>query len=517
MTIKLVRKSRIDNQVIIYNDTEDMFSLINNDNIIIESSDDISSLTASASWRRPTRDEVSSYVYTNNREIHAPALKDKSVLQKMLETDKITTSALTASLPDLKRLYEWAESAYSPDDVEEEPDDLDDAWDYYAVSDIPYSPRVNDLYAADRDGDMFKWDGEFIPTDDTVEAFEAPTVVDVDPESAQALRQWLIMNKSEDDPYFDISEIDPEEKALFDAALREMDTYMLDTAASVLSSASKLWYDDHDKYLRQETQSRDWHGRYNGPQAPKERKLFFPKARIHGDVNYDMWGGIMSYVKDCMDEAASGIDNAMYIAIVDPVDTSAVLDLIAIIINETNGEPASWVRRNGEWVQDNIYLDTIRSATPPTTVVLDKDDVEDVVKQVDATDEEKAEGTASVEDHEEYICAALANNSPELIPAEWKKESRSSLFGKYGEVITAGGVPGIADTPEDFAATARLKKYWAFGKGTAKWLPGTPGDLTRLHNHLAKYVGPNRAWGLAQNIFKMHFGVDNNTYDKATS
>ena len=302
MTIKLVRKSRIDNQVIIYNDTEDMFSLINNDNIIIESSDDISSLTASASWRRPTRDEVSSYVYTNNREIHAPALKDKSVLQKMLETDKITTSALTASLPDLKRLYEWAESAYSPDDVEEEPDDLDDAWDYYAVSDIPYSPRVNDLYAADRDGDMFKWDGEFIPTDDTVEAFEAPTVVDVDPESAQALRQWLIMNKSEDDPYFDISEIDPEEKALFDAALREMDTYMLDTAASVLSSASKLWYDDHDKYLRQETQSRDWHGRYNGPQAPKERKLFFPKARIHGDVNYDMWGGIMSYVKDCMDD-----------------------------------------------------------------------------------------------------------------------------------------------------------------------------------------------------------------------
>ena len=207
----------------------------------------------------------------------------------------------------------------------------------------------------------------------------------------------------------------------------------------------------------------------------------------------------------------------MYIAIVDPVDTSAVLDLIAIIINETNGEPASWVRRNGEWVQDNIYLDTIRSATPPTTVVLDKDDVEDVVKQVDATDEEKIEGTASVEDHEEYICAALANNSPELIPAEWKKESRSSLFGKYGEVITAGGVPGIADTPEDFAATARLKKYWAFGKGTAKWLPGTPGDLTRLHKHLAKYVGPNRAWGLAQNIFKMHFGVDNNTYDKATS
>ena len=114
-----------------------------------------------------------------------------------------------------------------------------------------------------------------------------------------------------------------------------------------------------------------------------------------------------------------------------------------------------------------------------------------------------------VEEKESIIASAISLHMTEVIPQNWYRENLNDLYTEYGEVLTAGGIPGIADTPQDFANTARLKNYWAFGKGTAKWLPGTPGDLTRLHNHLAKYVGPGRAWGLAQNIHKMHFGTTN--------
>lgn len=92
---------------------------------------------------------------------------------------------------------------------------------------------------------------------------------------------------------------------------------------------------------------------------------------------------------------------------------------------------------------------------------------------------------------------------PELIPNNWKS-------------VTAGGVPGIADTPGDFKNTERLMNYWAFGKGAAKIRWGTPGDLTRAHRHLVKYVGPMRAWGLAQNLHKRVMGVPNITHDRAT-
>jgi hypothetical protein len=510
LTIKLVRKSRIDNKVIIYNDTEGLFSLVNDENVITESSDDITALTASASWRRPTRDEVSSYVYKNNRVLHAPSIDHSEEIQQLLQDSKTTTATLLAAIPDFKKLYDWGINIQNQtEQAEKSEPELNPLWSYYAVSDKENTPEVNNLYAADPDGDMFIWDGEaFTPIEDTVDTFEAPTVIDIDPDTAKRLQEWITTTP---DDYLDISELDPEEKALFDAALREMDLYMLDNQAAILSSASKLWYDNHDKYLRQENQSRDWHGRYDGAQAPKERKLFFPKARSNGEVNLDIWKAVLEFVKQNSVEAAAAEEHTMYIAIVDPVDTSAVLDLIAIITNPNNSEPVSWVRRNGEWVQDNTYLDKIKSVTPPTTTILDDDSVSDVIKQIDASDAEKEDSTANVE---EYICAALAHNCPEKINKEWVREPINPLYGKYGEVLTAGGVPGVADTPEDFAAVARLKKYWAFGKGTAKWRPGTDGDLTRLHNHLAKYVGPNRAWGLAQNIFKMHFGMTNNKYDK---
>lgn len=38
-----------------------------------------------------------------------------------------------------------------------------------------------------------------------------------------------------------------------------------------------------------------------------------------------------------------------------------------------------------------------------------------------------------------------------------------------------------------------LERYWKNGKGALKIRWGTPGDWTRCHRHLVKYVGPARA------------------------
>lgn len=53
---------------------------------------------------------------------------------------------------------------------------------------------------------------------------------------------------------------------------------------------------------------------------------------------------------------------------------------------------------------------------------------------------------------------------------------------------------------------ARLKRYWTVGLGAAKIAWATPGDLTRCHMHLAKYVGSENAWGLCQTYHKAATG-----------
>lgn len=54
---------------------------------------------------------------------------------------------------------------------------------------------------------------------------------------------------------------------------------------------------------------------------------------------------------------------------------------------------------------------------------------------------------------------------------------------------------------------AKLRAYWAHGKGRAKWRPGTPGDFNRLVRQLRKYVkNPRILKGLAANIHHMATG-----------
>jgi hypothetical protein len=257
-------------------------------------------------------------------------------------------------------------------------------------------------------------------------------------------------------------------------------------------------------------------------------------------------------------------ENILYFAIVDPVDKTAVVDAVALI--KQNNNPVAWVRSGGTWVKSPEKLSDLQGATPPPVVKLDvPEPVKTVLSQIDGYDQEKGVKTeempiaasgfslfdntlsifkpsdivksvftiSELEESEYLVFAkqhirkrAKALNRMDLVPLEWREASlveigiiethKTPLFGEFGEIITASGVPGIADTPGDFKNTERLMNYWAFGKGAAKIRWGTPGDLTRAHRHLVKYVGPMRAWGLAQNLHKRVMGVPNITHDRAT-
>lgn len=54
-----------------------------------------------------------------------------------------------------------------------------------------------------------------------------------------------------------------------------------------------------------------------------------------------------------------------------------------------------------------------------------------------------------------------------------------------------------------------LRQYWKYGPGALKIAWGTPGDLTRCHRNLMKYVGDEDAWGLCQKYHIELFGRPN--------
>lgn len=85
-----------------------------------------------------------------------------------------------------------------------------------------------------------------------------------------------------------------------------------------------------------------------------------------------------------------------------------------------------------------------------------------------------------------------------LLPDGW-------LEGKAATAELDGLIQAKVMSPSPNAA--RLREYWAHGKGRAKWRPGTPGDFERLRRQLAKYVqNPRILDGLTANIHKLATG-----------
>ena len=163
----------------------------------------------------------------------------------------------------------------------------------------------------------------------------------------------------------------------------------------------------------------------------------------------------------------------VYMAVVDPDDSRAVMALISLVpASTTSTAPMVYKRNQGKWERDPKTLADLSSATPPPVIPLDSETLNDVLQQVDET-QGVAPVTASV---------ALA-----------------ILFG--GDALVAAG--GL-DRNRGNAET--LRRYWTTGKGAAKIRWGTPGDWKRCVRQLSKYMGV-RAKGYCQLRHKEATGI----------
>ena len=504
----------------------------------------------------------------------------------------------------------------------------DDEFGYFAVGQDAGSTMVRQLLAVDYEtGEVYQWTSDgfsIIPEMDMTDVDE-PQIIPIDEMTADELAHWLDSGSAEE---FDVLDTDPEERNLFTLADSELDYDELASAYAILAAAGDGQYTPQERSQNAKAQGRASGGRFGaggGPKAaaapakapaasapvanggapaapaptdpstpadgapePTVQKARLPvalpvvanvAARINEWLSTAAEAPVVAagaptdlpeYTEEdqATEDAATGpTDEALYFAIVDSVDKTAVLDAVAIV--KQNGQPSAFIRKDGAWTASPDTLTLLQGSTPPTVVELpDPETVKGVLSQIDSHDSGSdqtnvsdaeapqpgeqavaASGYAmadgsytilSVDDLQAVVASsatpdlfvkahirkrARALNRMDIVPYDWREftlaeigelSASKGLYGEFGEILVASGIPGTADTPSDLKNAAKLQAYWTTGKGALKVRWGTPGDLTRAHRHLSKYVGPEMAWGLAQNYHKSLFGVSNKTHDIAT-
>jgi len=149
----------------------------------------------------------------------------------------------------------------------------------------------------------------------------------------------------------------------------------------------------------------------------------------------------------------------MFLAIVAPDDPQAVMELVSVVpANKKSNTPTTFKRKPGKWERDDRILNDLNSPTPPPVIVLDNTNLAEVTKQID--------GGVVVASLRFPAAVALSNNP--LIAS----------------LIAAGGLDRNRGNAE------KLRRYWTTGKGGLKIRWNSPGDWTRCHKYLAKYMGP---------------------------
>lgn len=509
----------------------------------------------------------------------------------------------------------WASKILAPGDDDSCGDDTPDTssvfdgdqYNYYGIGADPNGTEVHALIAVDFDThEVFIWNGsELESTEASIDDVDEPLIMPLDNETAQILSQMLTA-----DPHspHDVLNTHPEERNLFALAQAELDYEDLDRLGSIIADATG--YTPAERSLNAKRQIRGPGGTFGGRQVKQGKKLQgFKKAKLSDDppLVADVAGRIQQFLTDAQatDEdaavpatetdpvtaaapnppAPTSLDSisapvtsnatagaptggpsgaAIYFALVDATDTTAVLDVLAIVKDST-GNPQAWKRVGGAWKNDPATLAQLTGSTPPPVIELTAPEpATSVIAQIDASDGNvnkfptdpvptQAPVTAAgfvvpgtdlaVYDEADIVDAvstfdtlspelqpeakrvirtrATALNRKDLIPVDWRTispieageafASQSPLYSEFGDVIVAAGHPF-----KGAKGAERLKEYWIHGEGAAKIRWGSKGDLTRAHNHLAKYVGPAMAWGLAQNYHKSLFGMTNAKHDKLT-
>src|SRR5690606_24985956 len=110
----------------------------------------------------------------------------------------------------------------------------------------------------------------------------------------------------------------------------------------------------------------------------------------------------------------------LYLAIVDSVDKTAVLDVVSVAQDES-GTPTGWRREGGQWVADENIVDDLRGDTPPPLVELEDEALlKDVLAQVDEND-----GSPKVEEKTDSSTPEEVMQASAL--ADYSKEEREDL------------------------------------------------------------------------------------------
>ena len=219
-----------------------------------------------------------------------------------------------------------------------------------------------------------------------------------------------------------------------------------------------------------------WNGQW-GPLPPKfddafpltdEEVAFTIDALEHGSAGLALRADYpVAFIREGVTAAAGAAPaEAKYIAVVDPQDRAAVLELLALLPG-----PVIMRRHDGKWQRDNHWLQALRSVKPPPVVTLDEGMMASVATQVDAATKGKP-----------FEAATASGFDPRLheMQVEW--------------MLLSAMEPLVAFMPP------KLQKYWLVGPGAAKIRWGTPGAWRRCHRQLSKYFDPIRAKGACTNL-----------------
>lgn len=198
--------------------------------------------------------------------------------------------------------------------------------------------------------------------------------------------------------------------------------------------------------------------------------------------------------------AVSVPHGAVEVAIVDELDKTAVLDLLAVAPG-----PEVFRRHDGQWQPDPGWVAALRSVRPPPMVKLTGDDQlrTSVEQQVDEATRGQLytpltpkipQGEAAPEPS---VDDAAATNHPVAASAAVRRIVSDGDDFLVQMAITAAVDVGELRAP---VATERLRQYWLHGKGAAKIRWGTPGAWTRCHRLLSKYMPPTMTPGYCTNL-----------------
>jgi hypothetical protein len=76
----------------------------------------------------------------------------------------------------------------------------------------------------------------------------------------------------------------------------------------------------------------------------------------------------------------------LFLAEVDPIDTSAVMGLLAFVPSPDGSSLRAFERKMGGWVEAPEYVQKVKGLTPPPLVEMDLPTLIEVVKQMDEYD-----------------------------------------------------------------------------------------------------------------------------------